>query len=137
VLSQTFRTLIHSRLEIGMAAYKTKFPDADVVLFEPDSDDHRMFFTNIFGFSERRAVADHAYRATRRELLRRAPELAPQLAKHGITLRTDLLEDLDRDLWKSVGPGVGRHPRKESTSDVADRLDSVLDRLDAWMDTQN
>lgn len=137
VLSQTFRTLIHSRLDIGMTSYKTKFPNADVVLFEPDSDDHRMFFTNIFGFSERRAVADHAYRATRRELLRRAPILGPQLAKHGITLRTDLLEDLDRDLWESVGPGSGRHARKDSTSDVADRLDSALDRLDAWMDTQN
>lgn len=137
VLSQALRTLIHSRLEIGMATYKTKFPNADVVLFEPDSDDHRMFFTNIFGFSERRAVADHAYRTTRRELLRRAPELGPQLAKHGITLRTDLLEDLDRDLWESVGPGVGRHDRKLSTSAVADRLDSALDRLDAWMETQN
>ncbi len=137
ILSQTFRTLIHSRLEIGMAAYRTKFQNADVVLFEPDRNDHRMFFTNIFGFSERRAVADHAYRATRRELLRRAPELGPQLAKHGITLRTDLLEDLDRDLWESVGPSAARHGRKESTSDVADRLDSALDRLDAWMDTQN
>ena len=137
ILSQTFRTLIHSRLEIGMAAYKTKFKDADVLLFEPDRDDHRMFFTNIFGFSERRMVADHAYRATRRELARRAPELGPQLAKHGITLRTDLLEDLDRDLWQSVGPGAGRHGRKESTSDVADRLDSALDRLDALLDAQN
>lgn len=135
VLSQTFRTLIHSRLEIGMAAYKTKFQHADVVLFEPDRNDHTMFFTSIFGFSERRMVADHAYRSTRRELLRRAPTLGPQLAKHGITLRTDLLEDLDRNLWESVGSG--RHARKESTSDVADRLDSALDRLDAWMDTQN
>ncbi|MEP7011428.1 MAG: patatin-like phospholipase family protein [Acidobacteriota bacterium] len=137
VLSQTFRTLIHSRLEIGMAAYKTKFKDADVVLFEPDRNDHRMFFTNILGFSERRRVADHAYRSTRRDLLRRAPELGPQLAKHGITLRTDLLEDLDRDLWESVGPSGGRHARKESTSDVADRLDSALDRLSTWMDRQN
>ncbi len=140
VLSQTFRTLIHSRLEIGMAAYETKFPHADVVLFEPDSDDHKMFFTNIFGFSERRAVADHAYRATRRELLRRAPDLGPQLAKHGIILRTDLLEDLDRDLWKSVGPSGGtRRARADSVSpsQVADRLDTALDRLDAWMNAQS
>jgi len=48
VLSQTFRTLIHSRLEVGMAAYETRFKDADVVLFEPHRDDYLMFFTNIF-----------------------------------------------------------------------------------------
>ncbi len=137
ILSQTFRTLIHSRLEIGMAAYQTKFPQSDVVLFEPDCDDHRMFFTNIFGFSERRMVADHAYRMTRRDLARRAPELAPLLGRHGITLRTDKLEDLDQTLWESVGPGGRGQSRRESKSDVADRLDSALDRLDAWMDAQN
>ena len=79
VLSQTFRTLIHSRLEIGMATYETKFKDADVVLFEPHSDDYLMFFTNIFSFSERRAVCEHAYDAVRRDLLARYDELAPKL----------------------------------------------------------
>jgi predicted acylesterase/phospholipase RssA len=35
VLSQTFRTLVRSRLEVGMAAYERKFKDRDVVLLEP------------------------------------------------------------------------------------------------------
>src|SRR5262249_521900 len=48
VLSQTFRTLIHSRLEVGMAAYRTRFGGSDVVLLEPERDDTLMFFTNIF-----------------------------------------------------------------------------------------
>lgn len=107
VLSQTFRTLIHSRLEVGMAAYQRRFKDADVVLLEPQRDDYRMFFTNIFSFSSRRAVAQHAYEATRSELRRRRGELEPMLARHGIGLRHDLLDEPERDMWAHVGLGTG------------------------------
>ncbi|HEY0515020.1 MAG TPA: patatin-like phospholipase family protein, partial [Thermoanaerobaculia bacterium] len=101
VMSQTFRTLIHSRLEIGMAAYERKFQGSDVVLFEPHPDDYLMFFTNIFSFSERRAVCEHAYHAVRRDLLARYGELAPLFARHGLTLRRDILEEA-RSLWDGV-----------------------------------
>ena len=39
VLSQTFRTLIHSRLELGMKGYERSHPDTDILLFEPDQRD--------------------------------------------------------------------------------------------------
>jgi predicted acylesterase/phospholipase RssA len=102
VLSQTFRTLVRSRLEVGLAAYERKFKDRDVVLLEPKRDDYMMFFTNIFGFAERRAVCEHAYQATRQTLLARYDELAPLFARHGLTLRRDVLEER-RDLWEQVG----------------------------------
>ena len=54
VLSQTFRTLIHSRLVAGFSAYERRYRGADVVLLEPPRDDYQMFFTNIFRFSARR-----------------------------------------------------------------------------------
>lgn len=137
VLSQTFRTLIHSRLEIGMASYETKFKDADVVLFEPQSDDYLMFFTNIFSFSERRAVCEHAYAAVRRDLLARYDELAPLFARHGVTLRRDVLET-ERSLWDGVySSRDGRdRPRKGGTSGnaVARRLDDALSRLDRLLE---
>ncbi|NIP80100.1 MAG: patatin, partial [Gemmatimonadetes bacterium] len=50
VLSQTFRTMIHSRRVAGFKTYEYAFPDADVVLIEPSMGDHSMFFTNIFSF---------------------------------------------------------------------------------------
>ncbi len=126
VLSQTFRTLIHSRLVAGMKAYEKKYPRADVLLFEPDRDDYRMFFTNIFSFSARRKVVDHAYRATRRDLLARHAELAPVFARHGLRLRRDVLADPACDVWKGVGlPGeAGTPPR------TLRRLDDALDRLE-------
>ena len=44
VMSQTFRTLVHSRLEVGLASYDDRYPDADIVLFEPGRDAHELFF---------------------------------------------------------------------------------------------
>jgi NTE family protein len=128
VLSQTFRTLIHSRLLVGMKAYDTKYPDADVVLVEPGSDDYRMFFTNIFSFSARRKVAAHAYAATRRDLLARYDDLAPLLARHGARLRREVLEDDTRDLWEGVG--LPREDGAAPTARTLARLDRALDRLE-------
>jgi predicted acylesterase/phospholipase RssA len=129
VMSQTFRTLIHSRLEVGMAAYETKFKDADVVLIQPERDDYLMFFTNTFGFAERRTVAQHAYASTRRYLLRNYDRLGPVFARHGLRLRRDILEQ-ERDLW--TGVWEGRHHRKERTSGHATvrELDDLLSRLE-------
>ncbi|HTR21291.1 MAG TPA: patatin-like phospholipase family protein [Gemmatimonadales bacterium] len=123
VLSQTFRTLVHSRLEVGMAAYAIRYPHADVLLFEPAADEYKMFFTRIFSFSSRRRVAELAYRATRADLRHRHKVLIPMLARHGITLRTDVLADQDRTLWQSVG-------MDEPSSDVGRRLDSALRELE-------
>jgi predicted acylesterase/phospholipase RssA len=138
VLSQTFRTLIHSRMTVGMAAYAPRFPRQDLVLFEPKSDDYRMFFTNIFSFSSRKAVCEYAYAATRRELLLRFDELAPIFARHGLRLREDVLLDAGRDLWSGVGldGGDGRD-RVRGELPVAQALDRALRSLELWLDRQD
>jgi predicted acylesterase/phospholipase RssA len=155
VLSQTFRTLIQSRLEVGMRAYQSSYQGRDVVLFQPRRDDYRMFFTNIFSIRERVTVAEHAYRQTRRDLRERRDELEPILARHGITLRHDVLDDESREIWDHVGlPPEARRPGRSGKPSVptaktappppsadseadADplettrRLAATLDRLDA------
>jgi NTE family protein len=92
ILSQTFRALIHSRMRVGMGRYAKEFPDADVVLFEPAQDDEVIFFANIFSYADRRRLAEHAYRHTISELRRRARELGPILARHGVELDRSVLE---------------------------------------------
>ena len=92
VLSQTFRALIHSRMRVGMERYAREFPDADVVLFEPAQDDEVIFFANMFSYADRRRLAEHAYRHTLNELRRRADELGPILARHGVELDRSVLE---------------------------------------------
>jgi NTE family protein len=128
VMSQTFRTLIHSRLEAGMAAYEKKFKDADVVLIQPERDDYLMFFTNIFGFAERRKVAEHAYTSTRRYLLRNYDRLESVFARHGLRLRRDVLEQ-ERELWTGVWEGRRRKERSSGHATVRE-LDDVLARLE-------
>jgi len=102
VLSQTFRSLISSRMEVGMERYAKDFPDADVVLFEPARDDTVIFFANMFSYADRRRLAEHAYRHTRSELRRRADELEPILARHGLGLDRRGLADPDRRLRSSA-----------------------------------
>jgi hypothetical protein len=128
VLSQSLRTMIRSRLEAGLAAYENVFPEADVILLEPPRDDYRMFFTNVFSLSTRRAVCEHAYNVTRRQLYNRREELAPVLAQHGIRLRTEFLEQENVDLWCQVGA------RKSEGDSVLDDLDCTLSRLEALLD---
>lgn len=128
VLSQTFRTLIHSRLTVGMKQYETRYKDADVVLFEPDREDTKMFFTNIFSFSARRRVAAHAYRSVRRDLRERCDEIGPVLERHGLRLRCHVLEDESRDLWEGVG--LPREDGVTPTRQTLHRLDRALDRIE-------
>ena len=84
-------------MRVGMERYAREFPDADVVLFEPAQDDEVMFFANMFSYADRRRLAEHAYRHTLAELRRRAGELEPILARHGVELDRAVLEGGDAD----------------------------------------
>jgi predicted acylesterase/phospholipase RssA len=131
VLSQTFRTLIHSRMRVGMAAYAPRYPKQRTVLFEPKPDDYRMFFTNIFSFGSRKELAEYAYNATRRDLLARYDELAPVFKRHGVVLRKDILLDRSRDLWSGVGLiGGSRRDSVDGEMTATDRLGKALDALE-------
>ena len=138
VLAQSVRTMIRSRLGAGMSAYDTSYPGADVVLLEPKRDDYRMFFTNVFSFSDRRAVCEHAYGQTRAELLRRRDELEPMLARHGLALRLDVLRDPDRRPW-APGDRAAEHLRPSPPGGRRGRpvelvrLEAALDRLDGLL----
>lgn len=125
VLSQTFRTLLQSRVQVGLAKYATQFRHVDQMVFEPNPDDAEMFFANAFSYANRQRVCEHAYRATLADLSRRRAQLAPVLARHGLGLRTGVLDDPDRSILD--GLGIER-PR---SADVSARLRRALDDVDA------
>ena len=129
VLSQMFRTLLQSRMQASMPKYERKYTGADLLLIEPESDDTDMFFTNIFSFANRGALAEHAYQSTLNDLRTHRKALAPLLERHGLKLRTSVLDDRERTL---LG-GLERKPprRSQSTSQLhrtLDDLDRALDR---------
>ena len=128
ILSQTFRALIQSRMEAGFKKYYTSHPAADLLLVEPDRDDEKVFFTNIFSYADRKALCEHAYQACRRDLLERSEELRPILDQRGMSLNMDLLNDKDRSLEKSIGEGQASHAA------IARNLCGVLRDLDDMLD---
>jgi hypothetical protein len=130
VMSQTFRTLIHSRLEVGLSRYAARFPDADIVLLEPRSDEYALFFANLFSFRSRVAICERGYAATRRDLLERYTEIAPIVESHGFSLRADVLLDETRDLWRDIGLEVGTRRKSDASPRVMESLDRALDEIE-------
>jgi len=98
VLSQTFRSMIHSRMELGMKHYERAYPGTDIVLIEPDHRDPELYLANTFSYGQRRSLAEHAYQQTRAMLRSRRTSLSVKLARHGISLRADVLDDPRRHL---------------------------------------
>lgn len=124
VLSQTFRTLIHSRLELGMKGYDASHPGTDVLLFEPDQRDPAMFLANTFGYSQRRRLAEHAYQRTRADLRSRRGVLQARLRRHGLALDNAALDDTERTLLGH------RRALRSRMARTLRRLDEVLGDLE-------
>jgi predicted acylesterase/phospholipase RssA len=123
VLSQTLRTLLQSRMQIGMEKYPHQFPNIDQLVFEPNASDSELFFTNLFSFSSRHRVCQLAYRNTLTDLRLRADVLRPMLAAHGIRLREEIIGDRHR----SILDGLDVPPRMTETTA---RLRRALDDVD-------
>lgn len=123
VLSQTFRTLLQSRMHVGLARYAQQYPDTDQLVFEPDAHDAELFHTNAFSFAARRRVCELAWRNTLDDLRRRAGELRPVLAAHGLALRESLLADTARTL--EGGLGTAPPPATETTAKLRRALDDA------------
>lgn len=120
VLSQTFRSMIHSRMELGMKHYERAYPDTDIVLIEPDHRDPELYLANTFSYSQRRHLAEHAYQQTRHLLRTRRSGLLATLLRHGITLNHALLDDPKRHLLAALP--------------AATRLGRAMDSLQASLD---
>lgn len=127
VLSQTFRAMIQSRMQVGMKTYKQRYPQTDVLLFEPDRGDDELFFKNVFRYADRKELAEHAYQHTRQDLLLHADTLEPVLARHGITLRRDVLSDRKRSFATAV------QERARRLQPVTGPLHRALDQLEATL----
>lgn len=121
VLSQSFRTLIQSRMQVGMARYRSAYKGAHVLLFEPPRDDPHLLFTNVFDDATRHRVFEQAYRATLLDLATRRRALAPCLERYGISIRGSRLR-------------AASAPRAQTSSEVLQRLGGALDLLEHWVE---
>ena len=125
VLSQTFRTMIHSRMLTGFKNYEYRYPDADFVVIEPSITDTRLFFTNIFSFQNRKEVCEYGYQSTRQQLLKHYNELSGILAKYDIHINREVLLDSRRTLYGQIEDN-----HQDSIKSALKRTDEVLSHLD-------
>lgn len=123
VLSQTFRALIQSRMQIGMRKYESAWPASAMMLVEPNRNDEKMFYTNVFSYASRSELAEHAYRTTRAELRERADEMEAFLEPFELGLNRDLLAS-ERTLTESIARETVHF------APVGNTLDRTLDSLD-------
>lgn len=132
VLNQTFRAVIHSRMQVGMERYARRYPHADIALFEPAREDADMFFANIFSYRQRRRLCSIAFATTRASLAARAATLGPVLQRHGIALRHERLADASRTIDHAVTDPRPLHhgTARRNVRHTARELSHTLDQLE-------
>ena len=128
VLSQTFRSMIHSRMELGMKHYQQAYPDTDIVLIEPDHRDPELYLANTFSYAKRRQLAEHAYQQTRQLLRSRKSDMSAKLAHHSIALDLDVLNDAKRQLAHPLPAPTRVGQALVNLQEVMDDLGDVLAR---------
>ncbi|WP_342130099.1 patatin-like phospholipase family protein [Hydrogenophaga sp. OTU3427] len=131
VMSQTFRSLIHSRMELGFKHYERLYPDTDILLIEPDPHDAELFFANTFSYRQRREMAEHVYQQTRQLLRRRRASLRAPLARHGIRLRDEVLDDPQRHLIAPAQQNTRLGQALARLQDTVDELQHTLRQREA------
>jgi NTE family protein len=126
VLSQTFRSMIHSRMALGMKHYERAYPNTDIILIEPDHRDPELYLANTFGYARRRHLVEHAYQQTRQMLRSNRAGLASKLQRHGILFNDRALDNPKRHLIlpAKVSTRVGR--AIASLQDVLDDLNQTV-----------
>jgi len=90
VLNQVFRTLLHSRLKLGIQRYLTddRF-QGDIVLLEPREMDSDFFEVNPLAFWKRAAAIEHGFQSVRNTVEQNYDQLQEVLQRYGLELDRD------------------------------------------------
>lgn len=94
VLNQTFRTLLHTRLRVGLD--KLRLDPAfkgDVIVIEPREHDVRYFNMNPVAFWDRTEAALLGFKSVRASLEQNYTKLVPLLRKYGMETDLDALRE--------------------------------------------
>ncbi len=136
IVNQTVRTLLHSSLRYHIKNLKVKYPDVDIILIQPEWDDHRMFAYSPMNYGSRLLLAEHGFETVTMGLLENYDFYHQILKRHGIALRTDLVsKELDAMHDSGDAPNVVRqimeHPERtgQTTSQLQDSLNLLEKNL--------
>jgi predicted acylesterase/phospholipase RssA len=90
VLNQVFRTLLHSRLKLGLQRYLTddRF-QGDILLLEPRERDAEFFNVNPLAFWKRADAIQHGFESVRMTLEQNFEAVAEVLGHYGLEMSRD------------------------------------------------
>jgi predicted acylesterase/phospholipase RssA len=104
VLNQAFRTLLHSRLRLGIE--KLRLDESfkgDAIIIEPAETDARFFAINPLAFWRREEAAIHGFYSVRSSLERHYEPVRKVLAAYGLEVEIQGLErGLEEELWPAA-----------------------------------
>ena len=110
ILNQAFRTLLHSRLRLGIQKLQMS-PDfhGDVILIEPAETDARFFALNPLAFWKLQEAAEHGFESVKNSLAKHHLTLSKVLSAYDIEVN---LEALDSGIEDPMpGPARNAGPR--------------------------
>jgi hypothetical protein len=88
VLNQVLRTLLHTRLAMGLRAYMyDEHFRGDIVVIEARETDEKFFDLNPLVFWRRADAVQHGLESVRKTLLDSADVLQPIFARYGVDFR--------------------------------------------------
>jgi predicted acylesterase/phospholipase RssA len=90
IINQVFRTLLHSRLKLGIQRYLAddRF-QGDIVLIEPRENDADYFSTNPIAFWKRSQAVQQGFESVRSTIEQNFEQLESVFARYGISLDRD------------------------------------------------
>lgn len=92
---QVFRTFIHAGLHYHMKQVRRRHPEVDIILIEPNRDDHVMFSDNTMRYQTRMTIARHGYETVAHHLNDHYAYYRELMARHGIPIDNGrILQDL-------------------------------------------
>jgi len=94
IINQAFRTLLHSRLRLGIE--KLRMDESfrgDVILVEPTETDARFFRMNPVAFWERSAAAEHGFQSVKQSISKHDHTLKKILTAYGINADVNAIGD--------------------------------------------
>jgi NTE family protein len=126
VLSQTFRSIVQSRLKSGLDKYESLYPHADIILAEPDADDETLFKSNLFSYSKRDELCEYAFQLTRKHIRNQREALTPVLERHGMYINETNLKQKNRTVRKFINENGTPSHWSEQLSHSLDALERSI-----------
>ncbi len=91
IANQVTRILTHASIRYHVKQLRRAHPEVDIILIEPNPEDHAMFFYNPMRYSARLEIARYGFESATLGLAEDYPYYKATLARHGIPMSRRLV----------------------------------------------